>query len=100
MSFNIQFGIMIITSLIIVVPILITRGLRGILKIISILFVVFIGLLEFSYILNYLTYFDFSESMIKPFYLSLLISIGLLMIISHQRDVVEYKFLKNTINRQ
>ena len=37
MSFNIQFGIMLITSLIIVVPILITRGLRGILKIISIL---------------------------------------------------------------
>jgi len=99
MSFNIQFGILVITLLTIMIPILITRGLHGILKVISILFVVFIGCLELYYVVDYFGYFDFSESIIEPIYLSLLISLGLLLIISKKRDVIEYMFFRNIIHR-
>jgi len=91
---------MIITLLIIVIPIWMIRGIHGILRIISILFAGFIGFLECYYLLNYLNYPDFSESIIKPIYLSFLITTGLLILISHKKNIIEYRFFKNTINKQ
>ena len=91
---------MIITLLTIVIPIWMTRGLHGILKVISILFAGFIGFLEFYYLFNYLNYSDFSELIIKPIYLSFLIAIGLLILISQKKDIIECRFFKNTFNKQ
>jgi hypothetical protein len=91
---------MIITLLIIVVPIWMARGIHGILRVISILFAGFVGFLEVYYILNYLNYSNFSESIIKPIYLSFLIATGLLILISQRKDIIKYKFFKNTINKQ
>jgi hypothetical protein len=91
---------MIITLLIIVIPIWMTRGTHGILKVISIVFAGFIGLLVVYYFINYLNYSDFSESIIKPIYLSFLITTGLLILISNKKNIFEYRFFKNTINKQ
>ena len=93
---------MIITLLIIVVPIWMTRGIHGILRVISLLFAGFVGFLEVYYLLNYLNnnYSDFSESIIKPIYLSFLIATGLLILISQRKDIIQYKLFKNTINKQ
>ena len=93
---------MIITLLIIVIPIWMTRGIHGILRVISLLFVGFVGFLEVYYLLNYLNnnYSDFSESIIKPIYLSFLIATGLLILISQRKDIIQYKLFKNTINKQ
>ena len=93
---------MIITILIIVVPIWMTRGIHGILRVLSLLFAGFVGFLEVYYLLNYLNnnYSDFSESIIKPIYLSFLIATGLLILISQRKDIIQYKLFKNTINKQ
>ena len=94
---------MIIPLLIIIVPIWMTRGIHGILRVIPILFAGFVGFLEVYYLLNYLNnnyYSDFSESIIKPIYLSLLIATGLLILISQRKDIFQYKFFKDTINKQ
>ena len=91
---------MIITLLIIVIPIWMTRSTHGMLRVVSILFAGFIGFLECYYLLNYLNYPDFSESIIKPIYLSFLITTGLLILISHKKNIIEYRFFKNTINKQ
>jgi hypothetical protein len=91
---------MIITLLIIVVPIWMAIGIHSILRVISILFAGFVGFLEVYYILNYLNYSNFSESIIKPIYLSFLIATGLLILISQRKDIIKYKFFKNTINKQ
>ena len=91
---------MIIPLLIIVVPIWMTRGIHGILRDISILFAGFVGFLEFYYLLIYLNYSDFSESIIKPIFLSFLIATGLLILLSQRKDTIQYKFFKHTINKQ
>ena len=91
---------MIITMLIIVIPILMIRGTHGILKVISIVFTGFIGLLIVYYFIYYLNYSDFSESIIEPLYLSFLIATGVLILISNKKNIIEYKFFKNTINKQ
>ena len=91
---------MIITLLIIVIPIWMTRGIHGLLRVISILFAGFIGFLELYYLFNYLNYYDFSESIIKPIYLSFLIATGLLILITYKKNILEYRFFKNTINKQ
>jgi hypothetical protein len=91
---------MIITLFIIVIPMWMTRGIHGILRVISILFAGFVGILEFYYLFNYLNYSDFSESIIKPIYLSFLIAIGFLILISQKKHILEYRFFKNTINKQ
>jgi hypothetical protein len=91
---------MIITLLIIVIPIWMIRGIHGILRVTSILFAGFIGFLEIYYVLNYLNYSDFSESIIKPIYLSFLIATGLLILISQKKNNIEFRFLKNIINKQ
>ncbi len=79
-----------------------TRGIHGILRVISLLFAGFVGFLEVYYLLNYLNnnYSDFSESIIKPIYLSFLIATGLLILISQRKDIIQYKLFKNTINKQ
>jgi hypothetical protein len=76
------------------------RGIHGILRVTSILFAGFIGFLEIYYVLNYLNYSDFSESIIKPIYLSFLNTTGLLILISQKKNIIEFKFLKNIINKQ
>lgn len=91
---------MIITLLIIIIPIWMTRGTQGMLRVISILFAGFIGFLELYYLFNYLNYYDFSESIIKPIYLSFLIATGLLIFISKKKNIIGYRFFKNTINKQ
>jgi len=91
---------MIITLLIIVIPIWMIRGIHGILRVTSILFAGFIGFLEIYYVLNYLNYSDFSESIIKPIYLSFLIATGLLILSSQKKNIIEFRFLKNIINKQ
>jgi hypothetical protein len=91
---------MIFTLLIIVIPIWMTRGIHGRLRVISILFAGFIGCLELYYLFNYLHYYDFSESIIKPIYLSFLIATGLLILITHKKNILDYRFFKNTINKQ
>lgn len=90
---------MIITLLIIVIPIWMIRGIHGSLRVTSILFTGFIGFLEFYYVLDYLNYSDFSESIIKPIYLSFLIATGLLILISQKKNIIEFRFLKNIINK-
>jgi hypothetical protein len=77
-----------------------TRGTHGILKVLSILFAGFIGLLGSYYLINYLNYYDFSESILKPVYLSFLIATGLLILISNKKNTITYRFFKNTINKQ
>ena len=77
-----------------------TRGTHGIPKITSIVFAGFIGFLTVYYIMNYLNDSDFSESIIKPVYLSFLIATGLLILISNKKNIMEYRFFKNTINKQ
>ena len=91
---------MIIPFLIIVIPIWMIRGTHGILRVISILFAGFIGFLGIYYLVNFLNFSDFSESIIKPIYLSFLIATGLLILITQQKKSSEYRFLKNTINKQ
>lgn len=91
---------MIIPFLIIVIPIWMIRGTHGILRVISILFAGFIGFLWIYYLVNILNFSDFSESIIKPIYLSFLIATGLLILITQKKKSVEYKFFKNTINKQ
>ena len=91
---------MIIPFLIIVIPIWMIRGTHGILRVISILFAGFIGFLWIYYLINILNFSDFSESIIKPIYLSFLIATGLLILITQKKKSVEYKFFKNTINKQ
>lgn len=99
MSFHIQLITMIITLLIIVIPIWMIRGIHGSVRVTSILFAGFIGFLELYYVLNYLNYSDFSESIIKPIYLSFLIATGLLILISQKKNIIEFRFLKNIINK-
>jgi ABC-type Mn2+/Zn2+ transport system permease subunit len=77
-----------------------TRGTHGISKVISIVFAGFIGFLTVYYFMNYLNYSDLSESIIKPVYLSFLIATGLLILISNKKNIMEYRFFKNTINKQ
>jgi hypothetical protein len=77
-----------------------TRGIHGLLRVISILFAGFIGCLELYYLFNYLHYYDFSESIIKPIYLSFLIATGLLILITHKKYILKYGFFKSTINKQ
>jgi ABC-type Mn2+/Zn2+ transport system permease subunit len=77
-----------------------TRGTHGISKITSIVFAGFIGFLTVYYFMNYLNDSDFSESIIKPVYLSFLIATGLLILISNKKNIMEYRFFKNTINKQ
>jgi hypothetical protein len=91
---------MIIPFLIIVIPIWMIRGTHGILRVISILFTGFIGFLWIYYLINFLNFSDFSESIIKPIYLSFLIATGLLILITQKKKSIEYKFFKNTINKQ
>lgn len=91
---------MIIPFLIIVIPIWMIRGTHGILRVISILFTGFIGFLWIYYLINFLNFSDFSESIIKPIYLSFLIATGLLILITQKKKNIEYKFFKNTINKQ
>ena len=91
---------MIIPFLIIVIPIWMIRGTHGILRVISILFIGFIGFLWIYYLINFLKFSDFSESIIKPIYLSFLIATGLLILIRQKKKSIEYKFFKNTINKQ
>lgn len=91
---------MIIPFLIIVIPIWMIRGTHGILRVISILFAGFIGFLWIYYLINILNFSDFSESIIKPIYLSFLIATGLLILITQKKKNIEYKFFKNTINKQ
>lgn len=91
---------MIIPFLIIVIPIWMIRGTHGILRVISILFAGFIGFLWIYYLINILNFSDFSESIIKPIYLSFLIATGLLILITQKKKSIEYKFFKNTINKQ
>lgn len=91
---------MIIPFLILVIPIWMIRGTHGILRVISILFAGFIGFLWIYYLINFLNFSDFSESIIKPIYLSFLIATGLLILITQKKKSIEYKFFKNTINKQ
>lgn len=91
---------MIIPFLILVIPIWMIRGTHGILRVISILFAGFIGFLWIYYFINFLNFSDFSESIIKPIYLSFLIATGLLILITQKKKSIEYKFFKNTINKQ
>ncbi len=91
---------MIIPFLIIVIPIWMIRGTHGILRVISILFAGFIGFLWIYYLINILNFSDYSESIIKPIYLSFLIATGLLILITQKKKSIEYKFFKNTINKQ
>lgn len=91
---------MIIPFLIIVIPIWMIRGTHGILRFISILFAGFIGFLGIYYLIKLLNFSDFSESIIKPIYLSFLIATGLLILITQKKKSVEYRFFKNTINKQ
>ena len=91
---------MIITILIIAIPILMIRGTHGILKVISIVFTGFIGILIVYYFIDYLNYSDFSKSIIEPIYLSFLIATGVLILISSKKNIIQYKFFKNTINKQ
>ena len=91
---------MIITFLIIVIPIWMTRGTHGILRVISILFAGFIGFLGIYYLINFLNFSDFSESIIKPIYLSFLIATGLLILITQKKKIIEYRFFKTTVNKQ
>ncbi len=91
---------MIIPFLIIVIPIWMIRGTHGILRVISILFAGFVGFLWIYYLINFLNFSDFSESIIKPIYLSFLIATGLLILITQKKKSIEYKFFKNTINKQ
>ncbi|MGZ8891257.1 MAG: hypothetical protein ACXW0J_07640 [Nitrososphaeraceae archaeon] len=100
MSFHIQLLTMIIPFLIIVIPIWMIRGTHGILRVISILFAGFIGFLGIYYLINFLNFSDFSESIIKPIYLSFLIATGLLILITQKKKCIEYRFFKNTINKQ
>jgi ABC-type Mn2+/Zn2+ transport system permease subunit len=77
-----------------------TRGTHGILKVISVVFAGFIGCLTVYYFINYLNYSEFSETIIKPIYLSFLIATGLLILFSNKKNIMEYRFFKNTINKQ
>ena len=100
MLLDLQLVTMIITLLIMVIPIWMTRGIHGILRDISILFAGFVGFLEFYYLLIYLNYTDISESIIKPIYLSFLIATGLLLLISQHKNIIKYRFFKNTLDKQ
>ena len=91
---------MIIPFLIIVIPIWMMRGTHGISRVISILFAGFIGFLGIYYLINYLNFSDFSESVIKPLYLSFLIATGLLIFTSYNKNIIENRFFKNTIDKQ
>ena len=83
---------MIIPFLIIVIPIWMTRGTHGILRVISILFAGFIGFLGIYYLINFLNFSYFSELIIKPIYLSFLIATGLLILITQKKKSIEYRF--------
>ena len=70
------------------------RGIHGILKIISIVFAGFIVFLGIYYLINFLNFPDFSESIIKPIYFSFLIATGFLILISKRKKILNIDFSK------
>jgi hypothetical protein len=76
------------------------RGTHGIVRVISVLFAGFIGFFGIYYLINFLNLSNFSESIIKPIYLTFLIATGLAISITQKKKSIEYKFFKNIINKQ